>query len=326
MVLLIVFTIGFILLSGVMAAVDAAILSVTLPEIDEMILQGRRGAAQLRRAKRELARTVVVIVILTNTINVLGPILVSQRAIDLFGAESIGVITVVLALGTIVFSEILPKAIGAHQAPVISRLATPVIRVLQVLLFPLVIGLARLSEMFMAGTRRIGTEQQIRSLVTIGRRAGLIEREEDRLIHRAFVLNDRTAADIMTPIDKVVAFRADDTTGHAADVVRRHEFSRYPVFGKTGEEFRGIVLSRDILVALADRGEEQELNPIVRPGLTVDADRRSDALLALFRDRYTHMAAVEDQGKVMGIVTLEDVLEELVGEIEDEKDIASFDG
>lgn len=320
---LVILTIAFLLVSGLLAAIDAAFLSVTRPEVEEMIHHGKRGALHLRDAKRKIARTVVVIVILTNTVNVLGPILVSRRAFELYGSHVIGIITLILTVGTILFSEILPKALGVHFAPVISRFSIPIIRLVTILLYPIVIALAWLSELFLMGKRQIGTEEQIRSLATIGRRAGFIEHDEGLLIHRAFVLNDRTAGDIMTPLDIVSTFRITDTIRDISAEVRRCIYSRYPVLSESSNELLGIVMARDVLAALSDGREDDFVTSIIRPGLVVSSDTRSDALLALFRDRHIHMAAVERQNLIVGIVTLEDVLEELVGDIEDEKD--SFD-
>jgi CBS domain containing-hemolysin-like protein len=320
MTLLIATFVGFLALSGFMAAVDAAVLSVTRPEIDELVAAGRSGAAQLKRVRQQLIRGVAVIVILTNLINVLGPILVSQQAFSLYGEGAFLAVSLSLTLGTIIFSEIVPKAIGAHFAPAISRWAAPIIRVLQVLLYPLLVGLEQLTRLLTPGTRAIGTEEQIRALAAIGRRAGFIESEEGRLIHRAFILNDRTARDIMTPLPDVVALRDNVTVREAADVVRRDGFSRHPLFGSSPDEFRGMLITRDILEALADNRGDESVRSLVTPGLVVDAERRSNELLRLFRNQHIHLAVVQDQARTVGVVSLEDVLEELVGEIEDEKD------
>ena len=155
MVLLILLTVVFIVLSGLMAAVDAAVLSVTSPEVHELVLQRRRGAQALRAIKGELTRAVVVIVVLTNAINVLGPIIVSRQAVDVYGAHVLVVVMVALTLGTIVFSEIIPKAIGARYAPGISRIAASPIRMLQRMMLPLVLSLEWLSSLFASGSRRI---------------------------------------------------------------------------------------------------------------------------------------------------------------------------
>ena len=321
MILLLITLILFLSLSGIMAAVDAAIMSVTRPEISEMIVYRKWGAQRLETLKKNLTRAVVVIVLLTNTINVLGPVLVSQQAIVLYGPQAIAYTVITLTVGTIVFSEIIPKALGAHHAPQISRLSAPIIRSISLTLYPLVWGLEWFAKFLKRGRRRIGTEEQIRALVTIGRQAGLIERDEMDMIHRAFVLNDRTAADLMTPLEKVIALNASSTIRQAAEQVKRQPFSRFPVFGDTPDDPKGIAMSRDILEALADGRDEDSIKSLVRPTMIVDAQRRSDWLLVLFRDRHIHLAVVQVNKRTVGVVTLEDVLEELVGEIEDEKDV-----
>lgn len=311
----------FILLSGLMAMVDAAVLSVSYAEVEELVHNKAWGATALRACKQSITRSVVVIVILTNTINVLGPVLIGHLAAVKYGSAGIGVTTAVLTFLTIIFSEIIPKSIGAHYAPQISRAAAPIVLVLIYALFPIVVLLDWLTGFFQQGTRRIGTEAQIRSLVTIGRRAGHIESDEGQLIHRAFVLNDKFASDIMTPLKDIEAVEESVTIRQAASRVFHNSYSRYPVFGKSIHEVRGIVMSFDILEALAQGRDEEPVTSILREGLVVDARTRSDELLVLFRDKHIHLAIVQDKGKTVGLVTLEDVLEELVGQIEDEKDV-----
>ena len=320
MITLLILVLLFLVLSGIMAAIDSAVLSVTRPEISEMIAHGRWGARRLEAMRNSLTRAVAVIVILTNTINVLGPVVVSWKATALYGSQVIAPTVFGLTLGTIVFSEIVPKALGAHYAPLISRISAPLIRVIGFALFPVVVSLEKLTKLVKRGKRAIGTEDQIRALVNIGRRAGLIEGDEMRIIHRAFVLNDRTAGDLMTPLSDVVALRASDTVRHAAADVRRHVYSRYPVYGASPDDIVGIAMSRDILEAAADDRHDEGIDSLVRTAFVVDINRRSDWLLVMFRDKHTHLAVVQDGGRTVGLVTLEDVLEELVGAIEDEKD------
>ncbi len=299
MAILILYIAIFILLSGLMAAVDAAVLSVTRPEIEEMIHHHRPGAGRLREVKRHITRSVVVIVILTNTINVLGPILVSREALLSYGPESLYAITIILTLGTILFSEIIPKAIGTHYAPLLGRLSATPLQLAGRAMFPLVTGLAWLSQKFTRGTRPIGTERQVRALALMGRQAGHIESDEILMIYRAFRLNDSTDRNIMTPRDQVIGISGDSTIAAAAWQVQREGFSRYPLF-------RGSI--------------DETVSSITRRILKFDAAQQSDELLVVFRDEHIHLGVVTEAGKTLGVVTLEDVLEELVGEIEDEKD------
>lgn len=320
MIVLILYIVVFLFLSGLLALVDAAVLSVSRAEAEEMVIQRKPGAAALKLVKQKITQAVVVVVIVTNTINVLGPILIGQQATDLYGSPVIGIITAVLTFGTIIFSEIIPKSLGTHYAPLISRLAAPPILALTYALYPLVILLERIAAVFQRGERKIGTEAQIRSLVMIGLRTGRIEEDEGQLIQKAFVLNDRTAEAIMTPLNKIVSIPESATVREAAQVVFDHEFSRYPVFGKSPDDVKGMALAREILSAQASGREHAPVTSILHTLPRVSASQRSDALLLAFRDRQTHLATVRKQGKTIGLVTLEDVLEELVGEIEDEKD------
>ena len=312
---------AFVILSGAMAAVESAVLSVSRGEVEEMVINRRWGALSLRDVTLGISRSMVVIVVLTNTINILGPILVGRRAIQVYGDIAIVALTIILTLSTIVFSEIIPKSVGNHYAPSISRIVAPSIQALVLLLFPIVVALEWLSELFKIGNRRIGTELQIRSLAKIGRQAGYIESNEGHLIHRAFILNDRMARDIMTPLDRMVAIKDESSIEEAAVHVTRHAFSRYPVVGASQHDLKGLVMSREILQAMTEGKATESIAGLCRPCLVVPADMKSDELLVEFRDKHVHLGVVQDQQQTIGLVTLEDVLEELVGEIEDEKDV-----
>lgn len=320
---LLLYIVVFVALSGLMSMVEASILSVSRVEVEELLLARKWGANSLRAIVDRLPRAVVVLVLFTNTINILGPILAGKKAIDLYGEAAIGVITAVLTFNTIIFSEIIPKSLGAHYAPTLGRGSAPAILMLIFVLYPVVVALEWIVNLLKSGERPIGTEAQIRSLVTVGRRAGHIRSGEGQLIHRAFILNDKTAADVMTPLKQVVSVGAAATVRESAQRVFRTEYSRYPVFGKSPDEVEGMVLSRDILGALSEGKDQDCVSTIVRPTLVVSATMRSDELLVLFRDRHIHLAIVQKEGKTIGLVTLEDVLEELVGEIEDEKDVTA---
>jgi len=320
MIQLLIYILGFVFLSGLLAMIDAAILSVSHAEVEEMITHKKWGAPALKFLHKKITRAVVIIVIATNTVNILGPILVGQKAIQLYGSEVIGVITGILTFATIIFSEIIPKSLGAHYAPLISRVAAVPIALCVRVLYPLVRVLERLTEFFQSGKRALGTEEQIRSLVTMGRTAGHIESDEGQLIHRAFILNDKRASDVMTPLKDVISTPEDATIREAAEKVFLHPYSRYPVFGSSIHDVKGLLLSSDILEALAQGKDEEPAVSVLREALVVKSSTRCDKLIVLFRDRHVHLAIVQDALHTVGLVTLEDVLEELVGEIEDETD------
>ena len=321
MIHLVFLILGFIVLSGLLAMIDAAVLSISHAEVEELAIQKKWGAVSLRTINNSINRAVVVIVIFTNSVNILGPILIGQQAVHLYGSTVIGVITAVLTFATIVFSEIIPKSIGSHYAPTISRIAAPPILAAIYMLYPIVYVLDRMATWFQSGHRVIGTEEQIRSLVSIGRHAGHIESDEGQLIHRAFILNDKTAKDVMTPLKDIIGVQNGETIREVADKVFKHPYSRYPVFGTSIHSVEGIVMSHDILEAMSEGKDAEPITSIVRSGLVVSATHRCDELIVLFRDQHIHLAVVQEDDHTVGLVTLEDVLEELVGDIEDETDV-----
>jgi CBS domain containing-hemolysin-like protein len=243
--------------------------------------------------------------------------------VELYGSEAIGYMTAILTFGTIIFSEVIPKSLGAHHAPRISRRVAPFLRVFIFILYPLVIVLERFVRLFKSGKRKVGTEEQIRALANIGGGAGHIDAEERELIHRAFVLNDKKIQDILTPRDKIVAIKRTSNVRQAAEAIFSNHYSRYPVIGDSLDDVRGYVLSRDVLEALADGSGEAPITSLVRKILTVSVPMSCDDLLGMLRRNGMQIAIVTDKGKTVGIVTLEDVLEELVGEFKAEGDVGA---
>lgn len=320
MIELLVLATAFVTVSGVLATIDAAILSVNPAEVEVMIEKKRWGARELKQLLKHTTRAIIIVVILTNITNILGPILVGRKAEALFGSQAIGIVTALLTFITIVFSEIIPKSIGAHYAPRISRFVAPVLRILIVVLYPIVIALERIARMFKSGKRKVGTEDQIRALANLGGGAGHIDSDERELIHRAFVLNDRTTKDIMTPAASIVFIQKGRSIRQAAKMIFEHTYSRYPVTGQSLDEIVGYIISHDTLEMMADGKEDYPIDEIVRPVPTVEASLRCDDLLNVLRKSDSHLVMATDNGKTVGLVTLEDVLEELVGEISDEGD------
>ncbi len=320
MIELLVLGIGFTVASGVLAMIDAAVLSVNHAEVEVMIAKKRWGARELKQLLRHTTRAIIVIVILTNITNILGPILVGRKAEALFGSQAIGVVTALLTFITIVFSEIIPKSIGTHYAPRIARMVAPLLRALVFILYPAVIVLERTVRMFKSGKRKVGTEDQIRALANLGGGAGHIDSDERDLIHRAFVLNDRTTSDIMTKAANIVFIQKGRSVRQAAKMIFEYSYSRYPVIGNSLDEIEGYIISHDALEMLANGKEGHPIVEIVRAVPFVEATLKCDDLLNVLRKTDSHLAIVQSGGKTVGLVTLEDVLEELVGEITDEGD------
>jgi CBS domain containing-hemolysin-like protein len=310
-----------LLLSGFFSGSEAALVSITDAEVHSMLQKKRIGSVMLNRVNKQLNRSVITIVVWNNVVNIVGSIWAGQIVIKMYGDAVLAVMTTGLTFGIIIFSEIIPKAIGIHYAERIALLTAPLIFMLTTVMLPLIVALEWITNIFKKGERKVGTEDQIRSLVTIGRRKGHIESDEGQLIHRAFILNDKKASDIMTPLKDIIGLNIDDSLGEAWQKIDHEPHSRFPVFGTSMHEVVGMIIKQEVLQALYEKQGGTSVESITREVLIVQSDMRSDELLALFRDKHTHLGVVQNDKHTVGLVTLEDVLEELVGDIEDETDV-----
>lgn len=315
--------IAILLLSGFFSGSEAALVSLSDAEVLTLSEKKAVGSSILKRVHNNLNRSVITIVVWNNIVNIMGSILVGQLVNTLYGDAILAIISTGLTFGIIVFSEIIPKAIGIHYAERVALLFSPFVLLLTTIMLPIIVLLEWITNVFRRGERKVGTEDQIRSLVTIGRREGHIESDEGQLIHRAFILNDKQATDIMTPLKDIISVNSDDTIGEIWQKIDHEAYTRYPVLGSAVHDIVGMVIKQDVLQALYEKKGGESAQTITRDALVVQSDLRSDELIALFRDKSIHMAIVQENDRTVGLVTLEDVLEELVGEIEDETDVSN---
>ncbi|PIP65017.1 hypothetical protein COU77_01900 [Candidatus Peregrinibacteria bacterium CG10_big_fil_rev_8_21_14_0_10_49_16] len=320
MALLLITVFLVLLLSGFFSGAEAALVSITPAEVGLLLEKKRCGAHILDRLKAKIGRTIIAVVILNNVVNIVGSIIVGQMVVVLYGSTFLAVTTTVLTFGVILFSEIVPKTLGMHYAFQAAPLVALGLYPWTVLLKPLVVIFEWVTNLLQHGERHIGTEEQIRSLTRLGHHAGYIEGDEHSLIHRVFILNDKTATDVMTPLEKIIAIQRSVTVKKAAEKMSVSEYSRYPVYSASIHDAKAIVISHDILRGLEEGDWDRPLADFERAALIVSAGELCDELLVRFRDAHAHLALVQENGKTVGLVTLEDVLEELVGEIEDERD------
>lgn len=165
------------------------------------------------------------------------------------------------------------------------------------------------------------SEEELKILSEMGSQEGSIEPSEEELIQRVFTLNDITAKDIMTPRMVIEGLPKDRTLREVSVVLLNKPYSRYPVFMDTIDSIVGTVQTKDLLIALARDGEGELVSHFMTTPLFVSEKKRVDDLLSLFLSSRKHMAIVQDDfGGTAGVVTFEDVLEQLVGEIVDESD------
>jgi CBS domain containing-hemolysin-like protein len=314
-----------LLLSGVFSGSETALVSLTIARAEALKNEGRAGANALVYLKRNPSRMLITILIGNNVVNIAASAMATVIATRWFGDVGPGIAVGVLTILILVFGEITPKSLATRYAERISLVISPVMFGLMRLLGPFVWLFDRLTRtvqhMTGADADPTVTESELISLAEYGEQEGAIEADEREMIERVFILNDLKVSDVMTPRGDVFALSGDHALNDVLNVLAAQVYTRIPIYRKDRNEIERILYLRDVLDAVA-RGETGvRLWDIAHEPLYFPENVPIDETLSFLRKRNQHMAIVVDEhGAMQGVVTLEDLLEELVGEIYDESD------
>ncbi|MFA6431246.1 MAG: hemolysin family protein [Candidatus Margulisiibacteriota bacterium] len=315
-------------LSAFFSAVETAMTSISNIRIVHLVETQKPGAKTLRRLRENPAKLLSSILIGNNIVNISASVLATTIATDYFTkiglgeGAIIGVVIGIITLFTLVFGEITPKTIAFRNAETISLLFAPPMVVFEWIIGPIEWLLTMISRpfVFLFGGRipeqgPFITEDAIKALLYAGEKEGVIEKEEREMISSVFKFGDLKANDVMTPKEKIKSIDQNETVAQAIAKIKEHGNSRIPVYDNNINNIVGIVYAKDLLTV----DLSQPVSEYMRPGLFIPGDKKIDDLLDLMRAEYKHLAIVVDElGQTAGLVTLEDLIEELVGEIHDE--------
>jgi putative hemolysin len=332
-----------VLLNGVFVAAEIALVSLRPSRVEQMIEDGRRGAGRVRRLTSDPGRFLAVIQLAITFIGFLasafaGVSLATYLTTFLVGLgvsetyASVGsllAVTILLSLFTIVFGELVPKTLAlAHPEAFALRLARPVDllgRALRPLVAMLTAATRAISRLFGAEvtTEAQITAEELRLIVERGGEQGILEAEEEQMINAVIELGDRRLHEVMVPRIAIVALPASSTFDEAIDRIIEEGHSRVPVYETSVDEVVGILYAKDLLPFLKTSvAERPSLRSLLRTPVFVPESMTIDDLLHEFQRRKVHIAIVLDEyGGTAGLVTIEDLLEEIVGEIQDEYDV-----
>ncbi|HZO48565.1 MAG TPA: hemolysin family protein, partial [Gaiellaceae bacterium] len=325
-----------ILLNAFFVAAEYALVTVRRTRVQELADQGSRRARSVLRITGDPPRFIAAMqlgVTLTSLgIGALGEPVLSHLLDDWLAAVVAGVIAFTLITFLhVVVGELVPKGLALGYSDRIALGVSAPVRGFFVLFKPVIWVLQRSSELAQralgldprAAENRPLSEAEIKMLLSVSSEQGEIEQGEREMLYKVFDFADKEASDVMVPRPEVVALNVEMPPEQALAAVLDSPFTRYPVYRETLDEILGVLHVRDLFSALSDRGiADVEVESLLRPAYIVPETKDLAALLAEFRRTNQHMAVVVDEyGATQGIVTLEDLLEEIVGEIEDEFDL-----
>ena len=269
-----------------------------------------------------------------NLVNIAATSIATVMAVKL--ADSLGgrieddtastIVTVVMTVLILIVGEITPKMIARRCCDTISKWAAVPLMVLMVVLFPAVLVTSWIVSLFgllwrkKDGTEVTITEEEFENILDTAEDEGIIDESETELLQSALEFTDLDAGDILTPRIDVVGFELNDSMDTVLEIINDTQFSRYPVYERTVDHVVGILYVKHLLKELAE-GRQASLRELMLEPVFIPKSMKLNAIMDEFRSRRTHMAVVADEyGGITGIVTMEDVLEQLVGEIWDEND------
>ncbi|PNX53786.1 MAG: hypothetical protein BV458_02600 [Thermoplasmata archaeon M9B2D] len=316
-----------ICISAFFSSSEMAFVSINRAIVREKIREGDKRAIILDKLLQKPDNVISAIVIGNNFVNIFASILAGAVATMIFGNIGIGIATIVMMFVVIIFSEITPKSFGLHNM----RFALRVARALAFVTWffhPLVVLIASISDglIRMAGEKKHGkslvTEKEIMAMMRLGESEGTIERDEREMVKEVFEFDETRAYEIYTPKEKVVFIHENATLANLIQTSVSTGFSRFPVYRNDFDDIIGMVHVKDTL-KLDDKS--LLVKSIMRPILKVDSNMKADDLLRLMKSKKTHLALLQTpEGKTKGLISMEDLIEEIFGEIVDEHDFEHY--
>ncbi len=311
---------------GFFAASEVAITRTNRVRAFRLREEGRRGAGQLTKIVENPAPYLNVVLFLTLLFTIGGSTVATSFAVRHFENAGEIVSTIAMTLLLFVFAEVTPKTFAIKRTDTVALFISPPIGFLGRVLGPLANGLLTLANILMPGKGlKEGpyiTEQELRASAEVASSEGEIEEEEKELIHSIFEFGDTIAREVMVPRPDIVACEDTCTLRDIQTLMLEHGYSRIPVFHEDLDDVVGVVFAKDVLKALHQGKMDIPLADIVRPAHFVPESKKAADLLKEMQKEKFHQAMVTDEyGSITGIVSLEDLLEELVGEIADEYDV-----
>jgi len=313
-----------ILLSAFFSSTEVALISITRAKARTLVNEGKHGSQAVAALKESPEHLLITILIGNNIVNVAAAALATAIAIQMFGDIGVGIATGFVVIVLLIFGEIGPKIYAARASDSFALAVAPVILFLSRIFTPLIWLVERISPKFGMGKEICEpavTEEEIKEWIDVGKEDGTIEQGEQDMLYSVLEFADTTAREIMTPRVDVILMEDTVTFEEAIRIFNETGFSRIPVYHDQIDNITGILNVKDVFSAMVSHRKDSTIKEVMYDPMFVPETKKIDDLLKELQVHRVQMAIVIDEySSFVGIVTVEDILEEIVGDILDEYD------
>ena len=324
MTLLIVYAVLAIGFSFLCSMLEATLLSLTRSQIESMVERGSRAGKRLREMKKHIDRPLAAILTVNTISHTVGAAGVGAQAAIVWGSASVGIASAVMTLLILVFSEIIPKTLGAVHARTLAPFAALTIRIMTVVCLPLIIPLEYVNRLIAKdnGASSAISRAEMLATLRLGWSSGALHQREFAIASNLMKLSTLRVMDVMTPRTVVFAWKEDLTVSEALDSQVVIPFSRIPIHAGTTDQVTGYVMRHDLSLKAARGRKNMPIKRLAKPmPIFPETSTVGDALDAFLGNKHQIATVVDEYGGLAGLVTLEDLVESLLGEeIVDESD------
>ncbi len=327
---LVVFLVFLILLSGFFSAAETALMSLNKIKIKQLVEDEVKGAKEIQEITDNPSETLSTILVCNNIVNILASsvsTVIFINLLDRFGtAVATSVSTLVLTIVILIFGEITPKTIAVIKAEKLAFALYKPLKLVLVLLKPIVFIFSKISKfiMLILGIKEQGlhtniTEEELKSIVSFSQEEGVLEVEDKKLIYNVFEFGDLKVKDVMIPRVDMITLSKNSTYDEIVSVFKTERFSRVPVYKDNIDNIIGVINIKDLF--FIDKEDDFVIDKYIRDVHSTHEYKKIRDLFNEMKKKRNHMAIVRDEyGGTIGLVTIEDLIEEIVGDIEDEYD------
>ena len=315
-----------LVLSAFFSSSETALTTVNLIRIRNLADNGDKAAAWVLKARRDQSKLLGAILIGNNVVNLSASSMLTVLVTDVFGSQAVGAATGVLTLLVLLFGEITPKTIATLEAEKNALRFARVICLLMTILTPVIFvvnllsgGVLRLLGVDPNKPTDSITEDELRTIVEVGHEKGVIESEEKEMINNVFDLGDSVARDIMVPRIDMSFVDVEASYEELMEIFRRDHYTRLPVYEDNTDNVIGIINMKD-LILLEDRAAFSVRDYLRQPLFTFESKKLSELMIEMRKTSNNIVIVLDEYGATAGLITLEDILEEIVGDIRDEFD------